>query len=110
MNHLFQYVFGPIYGIVPNIFSIVHRKIHHAYHGGYGDNISAWDCKRNSLIHFIWYTCRFYLHSLGITPVYYFYKYSNNEFNPNVKRNAMVLFLLDCNGILQIFISLFIIV
>lgn len=89
LNHLFEHYIGVFYGIVPDIFSMVHNKIHHIYHGGYGDTVTNWDCERNNIIHFVWYLTRFLLHSIGLTGIVHFMTAKKYDF---AKRYAFSVF------------------
>lgn len=78
LNKMCEYFIGLYYGILPGSYTIAHRKIHHLYHGAYGDNMLILDCNRTSVTHFIWNVTQMMLNFLGISSLFHLF-YTLND-------------------------------
>tara|TARA_B100000945_G_scaffold105935_1_gene83925 strand:+ start:1622 stop:2647 length:1026 start_codon:yes stop_codon:yes gene_type:complete len=72
--NIFENWIGLIYGNVPYNFTTSHIHIHHALDGKKGDTFYLWDFPRNSVINFVKYTERVFLHMIGISSLMYFWR------------------------------------
>ena len=63
---------GVMFGNVPNNFTTSHVFVHHLLDGSIGDSFYLWDFDRSSLVYYMMYVHRIFLHMTGYSSIVYF--------------------------------------
>ena len=77
LDRIVQWVIGPLYGVVPNNYTIAHNKLHHRFTNQIDDPHTNIDLDRSNPLSFVEYFPRFLLYWSGIGPVIYCIQKSN---------------------------------
>jgi len=72
MGNVFENGLGCFFGNVPYNFTTSHVFIHHRLDGGLGDSFYEWDLDRTSVVDFMVYQQRIFLHMVGYSSMKFF--------------------------------------